>query len=417
MMQSDVKTTEQPAFKFEPYAPGFDENPYPVYAELRQRAPIHYWEEGRAWLVFKHDDILSVLRDKRFTPNRAAWEFAAQEGTAVVSPEFEEMNKSGLFALGDQEHARVRKLISPALTPRAIERLRPDIQAIVDEVLDAVAARDTINVVHDFANQVPARVIGSMLKIPKGREKLFQSFTDTVIKIVLPGLVAREEHEQIRTDIHEGLELVGETIEDRRHNPLENDILTTLIQTEEQGDRLSKPELLSLVTALIVGGFETTVHLIGFTVLNLLRRPEVLAQVKAAPELMKGLIDEVLRQDNFGKMGLARYPLEDLDLGDARIRKGQMVMLMLGSGLRDESAFEKADVFDVRRNTNASIAFGNGAHYCIGANLARLEVQIAIDTLLRRFPAMELDGPPTFGPHPVIRKLDTLPVRLRPAAG
>lgn len=417
MMQDEIETLEQPVFRFQPHAPGYDENPYPMYEQMRQQAPIHYWQDGRGWVISKHDDILAILRDPRFTPDRQQWELAALEGPGALSPELQDLDKYGLLSLSDQAHTRVRKLISPALTPRAIERLRPDIQGIVDEVLDAVAARDTINAVDDFAEQIPARVIGSMLKIPKGREQLFQRFTDAMIKTFIPGVSRPEEYAALHADIREGLQLVGETIEDRRLHPRDNDILTSLIQTEEQGDKLSKPELLSLVAALIVGGFETTVHLIGFTVLNLLRRPEVLAQVKAEPELTKSVIEEVLRHDNFGKLGLARYALEDVELGGVSIKKGQMTLLLLGSALRDEAVFDKADVFDVRRNTNASIAFGNGAHYCIGANLARLEVQIATDTLVRRFPDLRLESAPAFGPHPVIRKLETLLVSLRPSAG
>lgn len=402
---------------FNPYAPGYDQNPYPVFEQLRREAPIYYWQEGRGWLVSRYDDILAVLRDKRFTPNRADWEFAAQAGVASFSPELAELNKHGLFALADQEHTRVRRLVSPAFTPRATERLRSEVQAIIDDVLDSVAAKGTVNVVSDIAEKIPSRVIGSMLKIPKGREALFQDFTDAVVKCILPGLIREEERAKLSADIREGLQLIRQTVEDRRQNPLENDILTTLIQTEEQGDKLSKQELLSLVGSLIVGGFETTVHLIGFSVLNLLKRPELFAQLKAEPELAKNVVDEVLRFDNFGKLGIARYALEDVELGGVTIKKGQLVMLMLNSALRDEAAFDKADVFDVRRNTNASIAFGNGAHYCLGANLARLELQIVLNTLVRRFPDMKLEGEPTFGPHPVIRRLETLQVKLNaPAA-
>ncbi|WNG48127.1 cytochrome P450 [Archangium minus] len=404
----------RPMAQFNPYAPGFDANPYPALEKLRTEAPISYWEQGRGWLVSRYEDAVAVLRDsKRFSPNRADWEFASVLGSAALIPELEELNKSGLFALNAQDHARVRKLVSPALTPRAIERLRPEIQAIVDEILDDVAAKGRLDVVNEFAERIPARVIGSMLKIPKGREELFQDFTNAVVKNFLPGLVAPEEQEILRRHIREGLTLVGETIDDRRRNPLENDILTTLIQTEEQGDKLNKQELLSLVSALIVGGFETTVHLIAFCVYNLLQRPEVLAQVKTEPELLKNLIEEVLRFDNFGKMGIARYTLEDVELGGVHIKKGQMLLLMLNSALRDESTFDKADVFDIRRNTNASIAFGHGAHYCIGANLARLEVQIAVGTLVRRFPELRLVKQPSFGPHPVIRRMEALEVDLR----
>jgi cytochrome P450 enzyme len=409
------QSAARPAVDFNPYAPGYDQNPYPVLEKLRAEAALQYWPAGRAWLISRYDDAVAVLRDKRFTTDRSMWEFAAM-GSAALIPELEELNKHGLFSLANQDHARVRKLVSPALTPRAIERLRPEIQAIVDEVLDTAAAKGTIDVTLDFAEKIPARVIGSMLKIPKGREELFQRFTDAVVKCFLPGLVPPQELDGLRADMREGLELIKATIDDRRNNPLENDIFTTLIQTEEQGDKLNKEELLSLVSALIVGGFETTVHLIAYTVCNLLQRPEVLAQVKAEPELLRNTIEEVLRHDNFGKMGIARYALEDVELGGTKIKKGQMVLIMLGSALRDETVFDKAEVFDVRRNTNASIAFGHGVHYCLGANLARLEVQLAVDSLLRRFPEMKLLARPSFGPHPVIRKMESLKVEISPTA-
>ncbi len=163
---------------------------------------------------------------------------------------------------------------------------------------------------------------------------------------------------------------------------------------------------------LIVGGFETTIHLIAFTLYNLLQRPEVLAQVKAEPELMRNTVEEVLRYDNFLKLAVVRYALEDVELGGTTIKKGQMVMILLGSALRDETAFDKAQVFDVRRNTNASIAFGHGAHYCLGANLARLELQVAVERFLRRFPEVKLLGEPSFGQHPTMRKMESLPVEL-----
>ncbi|HEY0093180.1 MAG TPA: cytochrome P450 [Archangium sp.] len=395
---------------FNPYAPGYDQNPYPVLEKLRAEAGLQYWPPGRAWLLSRYDDAVAVLRDKRFTPDRSEWEFSSMMGADALIPELAELNKYGLFSLANQDHARVRKLVSPALTPRAIERLRPEVQAIVDEVLDDAATRGTLDVTSDYAGRIPSRVICSMLKIPKGREELFQRFTDAVVKCFLPGLVNPQEMDGLRADIREGLELVKATIEDRRKNPLENDILTTLIQTEEQGDKLNKEELLALVTALIVGGFETTMHLIGFTVFHLLQRPEVLAQVKAEPELLRNTIEEVLRHDNFLKMAVVRYALEDVELGGTTIKKGQMVMILLGSALRDGTAFDKAEVFDVRRNTNASIAFGHGAHYCLGANLARLEVQVAVEGFLRRFPKVKLAGEPSFGQHPTMRKMESLQV-------
>jgi|SRR6218665_1877385 len=406
--------SHSPAVSFAPNAPGYDVNPYPVLEELRAKAPLSYWTEGRAWLLTRYEESLAVLRDsKRFSPNRAHWEFASVSGIAAIIPELAELNNAGLFALSGADHARLRKLVSPALTPRAIERLRPEVQAIVDEILDEVSGRDTINVVSDIAERIPPRVIGSMLKITKGRETLFNRFTEAAVKSFLPGLLRPEEVPALRADVQAGIALVRETIEERRRNPLPDDILTTLIQTEEQGDRLSTPELLSLVSSLIVGGFETTIHLIGFTTYNLLKRPELLAQVQVEPDLIKGVVEEVLRFDNFGKMGIARYALEDVELGGVSIKKGQMLLLMLNSALRDEAAFSQADVFDARRNTNSSIAFGYGVHFCLGANLARLELQIVMNRILERFPTMSLVKEPSFGPHPVIRKMESLEVQLR----
>lgn len=414
-MSTPSAAAARPTANFNPYAPDYDANPFPELEKLRAQAPVQYWEQGRAWLVCRYDDVLAVLRDsKRFTTNRALWEFASSLGIPALIPELAEVNKTSLFALSNADHARVRKLVSPAFTPRATERLRPEIEALVNEVLDEAARKSPTNVVSDIADLIPARVIGAMLKIPKGREALFQRFTEASIKTFLPGLLDRAEVGGLRKDVLEGLDLIRATIEDRRRNPLPDDILTTLIQTEEQGDRLNTNELLSLVSSLIVGGFETTVHLIGFSTYNVLQRPELRAQLKAEPELVKGLIEEVLRFDNFGKMGIARYALEDLELGGAHLKKGQMLLLLLNSALRDEGTFPSADVFDVRRSASTSIAFGYGVHYCLGANLARLEVQIVMDTLLRRFPDMRLVQPPTFGPHPVIRKMETLLVQLRP---
>ena len=414
-MSFEATKQNSPAVSFNPQAPGYDVNPYPVLEELRTKTPLVYWEQGRGWLLSRYEDAIAVLRDaKRFSPNKDMWEFASALGNVAMIPELTELSRTGLFALSGTDHARVRKLVSPALTPRAIERLKPEVQALIDEVIDEAMVKGTINVVSDISDRIPARVIGSMLKIPKGRETLFQRFTEASIKNFFPGLLRQEEVEALRTDICEGIALVRETIEDRRKNPMENDILSTLIQTEEQGDKLSTQELLSLVAALIVGGFETTVHLIGFTTYNLLQRPELLAQVKAEPELFKNVIEEVLRFDNFGKMGVARYALEDVELSGVTIKKGQMVIIMLNSALRDEAIFPQADVFDVRRNTNSSIAFGHGVHFCLGANLARMEVQIAVGSLFQRFPDMRLVSPPTFAPHPVIRRMEKLEVLLRP---
>lgn len=417
MQQHAHVADDRPAIEFNPLAPGFDQNPYPVYQRLREEAPIYYWEQGHAWVITRYEDILSVIRDDRFTADRAAWELASTQGASTLVPEFDELSRSSLLSASDRDHTRLRKLVSPAFTPRAIERLRPEIQRVVDETLESSLSGDTYDVARDFAELIPLRVIRSMLKIPKEHEATFKRFADVVLELIVLGArtVPPERAESMRAAFREGMALVEEVIEDRRRNPLEDDMLTTLIRTEEQGDRLSKAELVSLVTTLIVAGSETTVHMIDFVLLNLLRSPDVRAQVQAAPELLRSLVDEVLRYDHFGKSGLMRYALEDLDLKGTPIKKGQMVLLILGSGLRDGAAFPDPDKLDLRRDNGASIAFGNGAHFCLGASLARLEGEIAVGTLLRRFPDMQIEGEPVFGPHFGIRRIESIKVRLHPA--
>jgi cytochrome P450 len=400
----------RPTIDFNPAAPGYTENPYPVYARLRE-APVRYWPEGHGWIVSRHNEIQAILRDPRFTSDRRAWSLAAHMEQGGM-PELDELNKHGLFSLPNKDHARVRKLVSPALTPRAVERLRPEIQTIVDERLDAFTGRSVIDVVHDFAEHIPIRVISKMLNIPEERDAVFHSFADAAVKQLFVVLLSPEEREQMRVGIRNGMAMVGEVIEDRRKNPMEGDILTGLIQSEEQGDRLSKPELVSLVAALLVGGSETTVHLISFMVNNLLKRPELVAQVQAEPELMKGVVEEVLRFDNFGKFGTFRYATEDVEIGGVRVAKGEMVILFFSAALHDEAAYPDPHRFDPRRDATGSLTFGHGAHYCIGANLARMEGQIAVGSLFRTFPGMKIESEPTFGPHPAIRKMDSFKVRL-----
>lgn len=410
MMQPN-QDNARPTVDFNPTAPGYTENPYPVYAKLRE-APVCYWPEGHAWIVSRHNEIQSILRDPRFTSDRRAWSLAEQMTQQGSFPEIEELNKYGLFSLPNKDHARVRKLVSPALTPRAVERLRPQIQAIVDERLDSFAGKSVIDVVHDFAEHVPVRVISKMLNIPEERDAAFHQFAESAVKQLFVMLLSPEERERMRVGIRDGMAMVGEVIEDRRKNPIEGDILTSLIQSEEQGDRLSKPELVSLVAALLVGGSETTVHLISFMVNTLLKRPELIAQAQAEPELMKGVVEEVLRFDNFGKFGTFRYATEDVEIGGVRVAKGEAVILFFSAALHDEAVYANPQEFDPRRDATGSLTFGHGAHYCIGANLARMEGQIAVASLFRRFPGMKMESEPTFGPHPAIRKMDSFKVRL-----
>jgi len=397
---------------YDPLAPGFDENPHSTYAALRAYAPIHYCEVARGWVLSRYDDIVAVLRDPRFVTDRSKWERAADSADLERHPEYRKLSRNGLFALSRENHLRVRRLVSPAFTPRAVARLAPEIQRIVDDALAPCCDREILDLPRDFAEQIPVRVISSMLKIPSRHDEAFRRFASASIE-ALNVRLSGPELDRVLAPIPEGVAVVHEVIEERRQKPLEDDMLTTLIEAEEQGDHLSTDELIALVSGLLAAGSETTVHFICFAVYTLLRFPELLSAIRSEPALLDGALEEVLRWDNFGKMGFVRFAAEDVEFGGVKIAKGQMVTGLLGSALRDESAFADPHAFNPRREEGASLAFGSGAHYCLGASLGRLEGRIAVGTLLERFSEMELVRGPVFGRNTVLRQMDSMLVRVR----
>ena len=374
--------------------------------------PPSYWEEGRGWLITRYEDAVAVFREtQRFTPHPSAWEFAAPERPTPRRSGTEELDKAGLFALSLADPVRVRKLIAPAFTPQSIEWMRPAIQALIDELLDGVAGRDRIDLMADVACRIPPRVMGLLLRISPERQQLLRRFTEAARGMLL-NQGQREDEPTLRQDLRDGIALLGEVIEERRRAPLPDDLLSTLLRAEEQGERLGAAELMALVALLVVGGFETTTHLIGFTVRNLLKRPKLIAQLRAQPELLTGLVEEVARHDNLVKLGVARYALEDVELRGVTIKKGQRVLVMLISALRDEATLTQAELIHMRRNHGASIAFGHGLHPSIGASLARLELRLFVGTLIRRYPRLRLVSTPTFGGLPLPRDRVSLEVQL-----
>jgi cytochrome P450 enzyme len=288
--------------------------------------------------------------------------------------------------------------------------MRGRTERIVDDVLARCEGRAEMDIVTDLAEHVPVRVIGAVLGIPERFEARFRAFAGAMVELINPWLPPEEAARALAL-VPEGLALLEELIAERRR-ARSDDLLSTLIHHEEDGERLTTEELLSLVGALVIAGAETTTHLISFAVWNLLRHPDQLALVRAEPALLRNAIEEVLRFDSFGKLGNPRYALEPYPLGDVTLRPGQMIIALLPAALRDPSAFPDPDRFDVRRDITRSTAFGSGPHYCMGAALARLEGEVVIDRLLRAFPRLALAAPPTYAPHVSMRCMSRLPVRL-----
>jgi cytochrome P450 len=399
-----------PVLHFDPNAPGFNEDPYPTWAQVREQAPVHYWPEAKAYVLSRFDDISQMFRDPRFDSNPVA------AGLPTAWPgmpdELRRTFEAALRSVGPKDHARVRRAVSPAFTPRAIEQLRPEIQRLVDEALIPFEGKAEIDVA-ELADFIPLRVIALMLRIPPEHEVEFRRYGEANVRLIDPQL-SLTERAALYTALAPGMKILRALIAERR-KALGDDLLSTLIRAEEAGDRLSEDEMLALVTSLITGGSETTVHFLCFAVKSLLCVRERVAAVRADPTLLRSALDEILRFDNFGKAGLIRYAVEDLEIGGALIPRGSRVVALLPAAHRDPRAFPDADRFDARREPAESLTFGLGVRYCLGAALARLEGEVTIRTLLDRYAEMHLVAEPEFALHPLLRKFKSLRVGVTPS--
>ena len=404
-METTLADTPLDSFVFDPASPAFDEDPYPFYQYLRENAPVYWWAKGRAWVVTRYEDVVACLHDKRLSLDPAYWEHAEKRtGAAALLIPY------SLIGLSDEAHARVRRLVNPAVASQRIEKMRPEIQAIVDAALAGFEGKDQVDMVQDFAERIPFPVLSRLLDIPAAQEQRFRHFGIAVAESVASTL-PRDQLDRVMAVIMDGVGMIQGLIEERRLRP-GGDLLSTLIHFEEQGDKLNAFELLCLVAALLLAGADTTMHSLCRAVLNLLRQPDQRRLVMDDPSLVRKAFHEVLRFDNFAKGGPPRYTKEDLTIGGTSVRKGQMVFSIRQSAMRDPAAYADPDTFDVRREMGKSLAFGSGPHVCIGAALAQLQAEVALDTLLNRYPEMSLAGRPTYEQHPFIRKMVSMPVRL-----
>lgn len=397
--------------RFDPYAPGFVEDPYPQLRRLREAAPIYFWEAAGAHVFFRFRDVMALIKDPRLgTDPTLGNGFSAE--LAAAYPDYVAVRESDLLVASPAAHARIRKLVAPFFSPRALEAHREAIVRVIDEVLEGLPPEGTLNLAADFSRRYPVRVISGLLAIAPGSEETFLAMADALIATVMPGLPP-EVFARCMPPIARGVALVRECIAERRARPLEGDLFSAFIHACDAEERLSDAELLSLIGGLLTGGSDTTVHLTSFTVLNLLRHPDQLAQVRSEPALARWALDETLRYDSFGRGGgLARFVNEPFDYEGVRLGRGQLIMLNTAAAFRDPDFVADPDVFDVRRRTNSSPWFGYGPHFCLGASLARMEAEAAINGLLQRYPRIELAGPPVYGDHPVFREIVDLPLRV-----
>ena len=397
--------------RFDPDDPAFLADPHPVLRRFREEAPIYYWEAVKGHIVFRYRDIMALIRDPRLATDPTLGAGFSAEYRAKY-PDFVALREHDLFMVPPETHARIRKLVTPSLSPRALEAHRPRVLQIVGDLLAELPHEGVINVFQDFSVKYPVRVIARLLTIPRGDEQDFLAFADAAIATVSPAL-APEQFAAYMPAISRGLALVRACIAERRAHPLEGDLLSHLIHACDDEQRLSDEELLSLISGLIVGGSDTTVHLTTYTIHELLRHPDQLALLRQDPELARLALDETLRFNSFGRGGgLHRWARESFTYNGTAIQQGQPVLLNMMGAMRDPAYAPDPDVYDIRRRTNASPWFGNGPHFCIGASLARMEATAALQLFLARYPRIELAGPAVFGTHPILRDIVDLPVRV-----
>ncbi len=370
--------------QYNPFIPQVHANPYPVYRQLRAEDPVHWSDLFQAWFLTRYDDVLSVLDDARFSADRRQARNRFAQEMLRREEELQSPFAQGRTMLSSDppQHTRLRGLASKAFTPRAVERLRPRIQEIVDELLDRVQDAGRMDVIRDLAYPLPVIVIAEMLGIPPENRDQFKKWSDDIAATTGGPLMPPEVFERARQSSLELAQYFQTVIEQRRRDPRE-DLISDLIAAEEQGEALSEEDLLATCVLLLVAGNETTTNLIGNGMLALLRYPEQRQKLRDDPSLIKTAVEELLRYDG-PVQGTARVALEDLEIDGRKIEKGQLVFTMLAAANRDPAQFSNPEELDITRQENRHVAFGYGIHFCLGAPLARLEGQIAINSLLQR---------------------------------
>jgi cytochrome P450 len=400
---------------FDPRDPGFQTNPYPSYRRMREERPVHFRRDASGfemWHCFRHEDISEMLRSSDCGSVSIAPEMIEQVLATPDSP-FHALARivSSVMLIKDgEDHHRLRGLVNKAFTPRMVEGLRPRIERIVEELLDAIEPRGEMDLLTDFAAPLPIIVIAELLGIPPEDRVQLRSWSDTMATFIDgtirdAGMVAAAT---AAAEMASYLELI---FEQRRAEP-RDDLISGLVQARESADRLSEDELLATVGLILGAGHETTTNLIGNGTLALLRHPDQLEALRSDPEQIRGAVEELLRYDS-PVQTTSRVPTRDIELGGELIRAGTEVGLYLGAANHDPAIYADPGRLDIQRVENPHLSFGHGVHFCLGAALARLEGQLAIGRLVTRLPNMKVSTETlSWRPGVVLRGLRELPLRF-----
>ncbi|MET9429135.1 cytochrome P450 [Streptomyces sp. NPDC003036] len=397
---------------FDPWSPQFVADPYPAYAELRARGRAHFFEPTRQWLVPHHADVSALLRDRRlgrtYRHRFTDADFGRTPPPAAHEP-FHTLNDHGMLDLEPPDHTRIRRLVSKAFTPRTVERLRPYVDRLAGELVDALVVEGGGDLLTAVAEPLPVAVIAEMLGIPESDRGLLRPWSAAICGMFELNPSEETARAAVAASVEFSAYLRG-LIAERRTAPGE-DLISALVAAYEEGDRLSEQEMVSTCVLLLNAGHEATVN----TTVNgwwaLFRHPEQLAALRAGEVELSTAVEELLRYDTPLQL-FERWVLDDIEIDGTTIPRGSEVALLFGSANRDPAAFDHPDTLDLSRRDNPHVSFGAGIHYCLGAPLARVELAASLTALLERAPTLRLVEEPERGSHFVIRGLKGISVEV-----
>jgi cytochrome P450 len=398
-----------PVRKYDLYSHDFKADPHPTFAAMRRDDPVLYQPglDGETLLYFstRYADVEHILTDEAHF--RRDFRAHGRE-TPIPDPRIDDLVNNHMLNKDGADHRRLRSLVTQAFTPKRVREMRPRVQAIADELLDRVEGQGQMDLIADYAFHLPTIVILEMLGIPAADREKFRAWSNAVI---MPTLDEASFMEVMRL-MAEFLAYLEAFFAERRAAPTD-DLVSALIQAEEAGDRLSQGELMGMLMLLIVAGHETTVNLIGNAMVALWHNPDQLAKLTADPALMPAAVEEFLRYDGSVERAFARLAVDGAAVGGETLVDQAGVLPILAAANRDPAVFHDPDRLDIGRSPNPHLSFGKGAHYCLGAPLARLEAEIALNTLLRRLPGLRPSIPLDelrWRLSPTFRSLEALPV-------
>jgi cytochrome P450 len=380
------------SFDLEKLTPEFYANPYPTYRALRENEPVKRLPNGSYFLT-RYDDLVTAYKNTKAFSSDKKKEFAPKYGSSLLY----EHHTTSLVFNDPPAHTRVRRLIMGALSPRAIASMEPDLIALVERLLDNLGAKGEVELIGDFASAIPVEVIGNLLDVPRDEREPLRDWSLAILGALEP-VISAEVFARGNKAVGDFLSYLETLVERRRAEPgnPDRDVLTRLIQGEENGERLTTKELLHNCIFLLNAGHETTTNLIGNGLVALLDHPEEKKRLIENPALIKTAVEEMLRYESSNQLG-NRMTVEAVELCGITLPAGTPVTLCIGAANRDPAQFPDPERLDVARMPNRHLAFATGAHQCAGMALARLEGAIAISRFLARFPHYALTGEPVRG--------------------